>query len=62
LYEIINNEELFRFYHKWRRDYDTGFTASENEKYRLCEVCHRLNTMTRRQYYADVKAFFTQQC
>ncbi|CAF4864213.1 unnamed protein product, partial [Rotaria sp. Silwood1] len=62
MYDIINNEKLFRFYHKWRQYYYTGYTASELEKYRLCEICHRLNTMTRRQHYPDVKAFFTQQC
>ncbi|CAF3349301.1 unnamed protein product [Rotaria sp. Silwood1] len=62
MYDIINNEKRFRFYHKWRQYYYTGYTASELEKYRLCEICHRLNTMTRRQHYPDVKAFFTQQC
>lgn len=62
MYDIINNETLFRFYHQWRKYYYTGYTAAELEKYRLCEICHRLNTMTRRQYYPDVKAFFTQQC
>jgi hypothetical protein len=62
LYAIINDVELFRSYHQWRKYYYTGYFANELEKYRLCEVCHRLNTMTRRQHYADVRAFFTDQC
>lgn len=62
LYEIINNKGTFRFYHQWRRYYHIGYTSAETEKYRMCEVCHRLNTMTRHQYYPDVRGFFTQQC
>ena len=62
MYAIVNNENLFRFYHRWRQYYSTGYTASELEKYRLCEVCYRLNTMTRHQHYPNVKAFFRQQC
>jgi hypothetical protein len=25
MYDIVNNEKLFRFYHKWRQYYYTGY-------------------------------------
>ncbi|CAF1458802.1 unnamed protein product [Didymodactylos carnosus] len=62
LYEIVKNKNIFRKYHLWRKYYWTGYSAQDNEQYRFCEVCYKLNTVNSHIYYTNIHEFFSDQC
>lgn len=59
---VSNNFEYYFKHLRWKNDFDVTYTAKENEKRRLCELCTKLNLETSKIEYESVSNWFNRGC
>ena len=62
LNKIANSFELYYEHVKWKQFYQPLYKGREVEQQRICELCYRLNTVKKVDYYRNVSSFFNSDC
>ena len=62
LNKIANSFELYYEHVKWKQSYQSVYKDRVVEQQRICELCYRLNTEQKVDYYKNVSSFFNSVC
>ena len=62
LQKVATNIDLYKKYFEWKKVYKPFYLEDDVDGIRMCELCYRLNTERKVQYYNSVSKFFNHDC